>query len=122
MELGRAMSEGKRIDIGEYLSKFEPEPSALAKEMRQVILDTLPGLDEVIKWGHLVYEGERMICSIMVHKKHINLQIWRGNEIEDPRNLLEGTGKSMRHVKVHSPEEMKDDYFKFLLEKAIELE
>jgi hypothetical protein len=112
------MSEGKRIDIGEYLSKFEPEPSELAKEMRQVILDTLPELDEVIKWGHLVYEGDRKICSIMVHKKHINLQIWRGNEIEDPQSLLEGEGKSMRHVKVHTPEEMKGDYFQFLLKQA----
>jgi hypothetical protein len=116
------MNGAKRIDIDEYLSKFEPGLSALAKEMRHVVLDILPELDEVIKWGHLVYESERMICSIMVHKKHINLQIWRGNEIEDPQSLLEGEGKRMRHIKVHSPDEMKGDYFKFLLKQAVELD
>ena len=49
------MSEGKRVDIEDYLTKFEPEPSELARNLRQVILDTLPELDEVVKWGHLVY-------------------------------------------------------------------
>ena len=116
------MSGVKRIDIGEYLAKFEPEPGVLAKEVRQVIIETLPELDEVVKWGHLVYEGDRKICSIMVHKKHVNLQIWRGSEIEDPENILEGEGKSMRHVKVHSLEEIKKDYFKILLRHALELE
>lgn len=113
------MTEGKRIDIGDYLSKFEPDQSELAKSVRQVILTTLPELNEFIKWGHLVYESERMICSIMVHKKHVNLQIWQGAKLDDPEKMLEGNGKSMRHVKVHSLEEMKNDYFKFLLNQAI---
>jgi hypothetical protein len=115
------MTEGKRIDIGDYLTGSEPEPSELAKSVRKVILDTFPELDEVVKWGHLVYEKDRKICSIMVHKGHVNLQIWRGAEVDDPENILEGEGKSMRHVKVHSPEDVKSDYFKFLLEQVAEL-
>lgn len=115
------MSEGTRIDIGEYLSKFKEGPVVLAKNVRQLILDTMPQLNEVVKWGHLVYEGDRKICSIMVHKEHVNLQIWRGAELDDPDSILEGDGKLMRHVKVHSPEEMKEDYVKFLLKQAVEL-
>lgn len=115
------MCQGKRVDIEEYLSKFESIPAELARDVRQVILKALPKLDEVVKWGHLVYEGDRMICSIMVHKKHINLQIWRGAEIDDPEGFLEGGGKSMRHVKIHSEEEIKEDYFKMLLKQASDL-
>ena len=115
------VTEGKRVEIVDYLSGFEPGPSELATSVRQVILSTLQDLDEVVKWGHLVYEKNRMICSIMVHKNHVNLQIWRGAELNDPENILEGEGKSMRHVKVHSPEEVKTDYFKFLLKQAAEL-
>jgi hypothetical protein len=116
------MNEGKRIDIDDYLSSFEPRPGELAKSMRQVILDSFPDLDEVVKWGHLVYEKDRKICSIMVHKNHINLQIWRGAELDDPESMLQGEGKSMKHVKVHSPDEMKEDYFKHLLTQAANLD
>jgi hypothetical protein len=115
------MTDGKRVDIVDYLSGFEPAPGELARSVRQLILSTIEGLDEVVKWGHLVYEKDRMICSIMVHKSHINLQIWRGAELNDPENILEGDGKQMRHVKVHSPEDLKSDYFKFLLKQAAEL-
>ncbi len=86
-----------------------------------MILDTFPDSDEVVKWGHLVYEKDRKLCSIMVHKSHVNLQIWEGAQVDDPEQLLQGEGKSMRHVKVHSPEEVKPDYFKFLLEQAARL-
>ncbi len=115
------VTEGKRVDIEEYLTGREQEPSKLAKSVRKLILDTFPDLDEVVKWGHLVYEKDRKICSIMVHKDHANLQIWRGAELDDPEKLLQGEGKSMRHVKVYSPEEVKSDYFQFLLKQAAEL-
>jgi hypothetical protein len=115
------MTEGKRVDIDNYLSKFEPVPKELAKGMRQVILSTLDGLDEVVKWGHLVYEKDRMVCSIMVLKHHVNLQIWRGAELNDPENILIGEGKSMKHVKIESPEDFKRDYIRTLLKQAAEL-
>ena len=115
------MSGGTRINIDDYLLKFEPETRELARDVRQTILTALPGLNEVVKWGHLVYEKDKMICSIMVHKKHVNLQIWRGAEIDDPENMLEGNGKSMRHVKIHSKEDIKMDYFKFLIEQAAKI-
>ncbi|MFQ5832299.1 MAG: DUF1801 domain-containing protein [Candidatus Thorarchaeota archaeon] len=115
------MTEGKRVDINDYLSKFKPGQRELAKSVRQIILGSLPDLDEVVKWGHLVYERDRKICSIMIHKSHVNLQIWRGAELDDPETMLEGEGKNMRHVKVNSPEEVKKDYFEFLHKQAAEL-
>ena len=115
------MSEGKRVDIDDYLSKFIPETQELARTMRKTVLEVLPDLDEVVKWGYLVYEGQRKVCSINVYKKHINLMIWRGDEIDDPEKLLEGEGKQMRHVSIKKPEDIKPNYFKSLLKQASEL-
>jgi hypothetical protein len=115
------MTQGKRVDIGEYLSKFEPSSAELAKSLRKVILEAHPEYNEVVKWGHLVYETDRKIVSIMVYKKHVNFMLWRGNELDDPENLLLGDGKEMRHVKVSSPDDMKSEYFQFLLKQANEL-
>ena len=117
----KELPEGKRVDIENYLSKFEPASAELAESLRTVILDAHPEYDEVVKWGHLVYEKDRKIVSIMVYKKHVNFMLWRGNELDDPENLLLGDGKEMRHVKVSSPDDMKNEYFQFLLKQADEL-
>ena len=35
-----------------------------------------------------------------VFKAHVNVGFFRGAELPDPKRLLEGTGKFMRHVKL----------------------
>ena len=42
------------------------------------------------------------ICLIVVYRDHVNLMFPRGADLNDPRGLLEGTGKAMRHVKMFS--------------------
>jgi hypothetical protein len=37
---------------------------------------------------------------VAVFKAHANVGFFRGAELTDPRGLLQGTGKRMRHVKV----------------------
>ena len=39
---------------------------------------------------------------IMPHKAHVNLGFYHGVNVPDPQNLLEGTGKKLRHIKLHS--------------------
>ena len=39
-------------------------------------------------------------CYIMPHKKWVNLGFYKGATLADPDNLLEGTGKALRHIKV----------------------
>jgi hypothetical protein len=36
----------------------------------------------------------------MPHKDHVNLGFFRGVDLPDPENRLEGTGKALRHVKI----------------------
>jgi hypothetical protein len=43
---------------------------------------------------HYVYIG--------VQPRHINLGFYQGSTLEDPEGLLEGAGKSLRHVKLNS--------------------
>lgn len=40
------------------------------------------------------------IAALGSHKDHVNLQLTRGAELIDPKGIVEGTGKSMRHVKL----------------------
>ncbi len=37
---------------------------------------------------------------------HVNLAFFRGVELKDPEGLLEGTGRSMRHIKLRHVSEV----------------
>ena len=46
------------------------------------------------------YGVGRKFCAIAPHSARVNLQFHGGAALEDPGSLLEGSGKSMRHVKL----------------------
>ena len=41
-------------------------------------------------------------CYIAVYAQHLNLGFYHGARLPDPEALLEGTGQSLRHIKVKS--------------------
>jgi hypothetical protein len=108
-----------RVDVEKHLSKYSQSIKELSLGLRDLVLETDPELDEVVKWGYLVYEKGTIICSINPHKYLVNLQIWGGVELDDPKGLLEGTGKKMRHVKFENKKDLKKPGVKSLLKQAI---
>jgi hypothetical protein len=55
----------------------------------------------------LLHDGHPTACVadaafayVNAFKAHVNVGFFRGAELADPRGLLEGTGKYMRHVKL----------------------
>jgi hypothetical protein len=55
----------------------------------------------------LLHDGHPTACVadaafayVNVFKAHVNVGFFRGAELADPKGLLEGTGKFMRHVKL----------------------
>jgi hypothetical protein len=55
----------------------------------------------------LLHDGHPTACIadaafgyVNAFKDHVNVGFFRGAEIPDPKGLLEGTGKFMRHVKL----------------------
>lgn len=51
-------------------------------------------------------QGQGFI-HIATYSKHVNLGFDRGAELEDPDELLEGTGKSIRHVRLSGVSDLK---------------
>ncbi|HEY7590356.1 MAG TPA: hypothetical protein VH723_05140, partial [Candidatus Limnocylindrales bacterium] len=45
-----------------------------------------------------------LLFAIIPHGAHVNLQLADGVDLPNPKGLIEGTGKRIRHVKVRSPE------------------
>jgi len=82
----------------------------------QLVLETLPDVvfsvdchDGAIGYGarQYGYNGWGM-AALAPYTNWVSLAFLRGTALDDPAGLLEGTGGSVRHVKVRSPEQLED--------------
>jgi hypothetical protein len=95
------------------LRRYEPDVQTAAIALRSVVLDeTGPCHETVLQlyrnnvvsilYSTTEKQMKDNICLIVVYRDHVNLLFPRGADLKDPRGLLEGTGKAMRHVKIFS--------------------
>ena len=57
---------------------------------------------------------------ISVQGSYVNLGFYHGASIRDPSSLLEGTGKSLRHVKIRDASSVRNAALAALLREAID--
>jgi hypothetical protein len=114
------MIDGKRVDIENYLSKYNQGMQELARELRELIFDVNPQADEFIKWRNLFYEDNEPVVAIVIHESHVNLQFVRGRELKELGYPMEGTGKNIRHIKISQSSDI-DHSLRELIIKAFTL-
>lgn len=99
------MADAKTPDA--YFEKLEAQPAKIAKALRQAIVERWPHLELKLAWGFPCWSGQERVFSIIAHKDRCNLQLWQGADLAGAfPERIEGTGKSLRHVKVFHPEEI----------------
>jgi hypothetical protein len=94
-------------ELLEFLHRYDPAIQSLALGLRRVVHEEMAPCHEYIfemrsKVVLLYGATERVIrdgiCNIGVFAKHVTLGFPRGADLEDPRGVLQGTGKGMRHI------------------------
>lgn len=93
----------------ELMEGVSAEKQAIARRLRETILDVHPQAVEVVRLGDNAASygvGPKKMseayCYIMPQKKWVNLGFYHGVDVPDPEQQLEGTGKRLRHVKVRT--------------------
>lgn len=77
-------------ELGEIARTWFARLLACGDDVRQVMHD-----------GYAtVCVGDAAFAYVGVFKAHVNLGFFHGAALPDPKGLLEGTGKFMRHVKI----------------------
>src|SRR5437667_1475489 len=108
--------------IGVYVERTGPKLKAVANGVRRLVKNTVPGAKEAVNaWGVPTFEYNGPMCLMMVGKHHVTLGFTRGTSLEDRAELLEGTGKNLRHVKVKEAEQLRDANLRQLLLEAAAL-
>ena len=88
--------------VDRLVDDLAPPLRAIVLNLRRLIGTAAPELREVLKWGVPVWVGERNVVCIMIYTDHVNLGFFQGVKLSESHPEIEGTGKALRHVKIHS--------------------
>jgi hypothetical protein len=99
-----------------FAQVVKPYPSAvadLARGARALLFEVLPGVEETgdtrgpyLSYGYGPgYKG--IVAYITVSQKGVKLGLAGGSSLPDPKKLLQGAGKSNRHVVITSPADLR---------------
>src|SRR5579864_3450907 len=110
-----------------FLEAYDRTIADLALALREIILEEAPEASESIYqvytvaiWFGLSEKMKDMFCYIATNARHINLGFPRGSTLPDPNRVLEGEGKTMRHIKFASIAELERDYVRRYIHASIE--
>lgn len=92
--------------LTEYLTTVADDLRPVVTELRRIILATVPAAEESLKWGNLCYGVGTGMLYLSSHRGHVNFGLVFGARIQDDTGRIEGTGKSLRHVKFRSVDEV----------------
>jgi hypothetical protein len=104
-----------RADLGAPIDGFfAKQPAALRPildQLRAMVEEAAPDATSALKWGMPFFTlGGETMCALAGFKAHVNL-ILPGptGTYADPRGLLEGEGKTGRHLKIRALDELPRD-------------
>ena len=97
----------RRADLGApadaFVAQQPPERREHLEALRALVKKAAPGARESMKWGMPYYELKGGFCALYTSTTYAALSIMAPPEkLDDPEGKLEGTGKTMRHLKVRS--------------------
>jgi hypothetical protein len=93
----------KKVD--EYIEKQNSPQKEICTKLRQIIFKTFPeGIKEEMKWGVPSYGNGKYYFVAL--KNHVNLGFSIKGLSKEEIALLSGTGKTMRHIKIESENEI----------------
>ena len=111
-----------------YLASYDPHVSHLTLALREVVLQEAPDAIETISKGYAVaigfsFTGKPLkdgFCHVVTYSGHVNLGFNRGALLPDPNGVLQGTGKSIRHITIRNQAELDRPSIRRYLQAAIE--
>lgn len=119
--------------LASFFAKYEPATEKLGKTLRAKLRKRLPGLSELVyvydNQDALVisyspsekgYEG---VCSIGLYPRSAKLFFGQGAQLSksDPKKLLQGSGKIVRHVELAAAADLDRPEIRALMTAALKL-
>ncbi|MDD2636376.1 MAG: DUF1801 domain-containing protein [Bacteroidales bacterium] len=99
--------------VKNYIEKQDEPKKVILVVLRDLLLSTIEGCKEEFNWGVPVYDGGKFYIAAMRERVHIGFAI-TGLSDDEIKNF-EGTGKTMRHLKIYTIDDIKNKNVKNLI-------
>jgi hypothetical protein len=110
-------------DVDEYLkTRLSPPQQDIVAILRELMSECAPGAHEVISRGSLAWKGNKILAITSLSKTHVTFAFARGAEFNDGYGLLEGIGKTTRHIKVKKSNTVNHDALRSYIKQALALD
>ncbi len=99
-------------NVTEYINQAPDQQKKIMEIVRQLIHENAGQVQEEFKWSRPVFRNEKDFAYLKTAKAYVTLGFFNFQKLDDPGNLLEGTGKDMRHIKLKSVDSIDKDLLK----------
>ena len=93
--------------VTDYIDKASEEQIVVLETLRKLIHQTVENVSEEVKWNMPVFNNGKDFAYLRFAKNHITFGFYNIDKIQDPDNLLEGEGNTLKHIKIRSKNEIK---------------
>ena len=110
--------------VDEVLHGRPPLVRGHVEALRDIVRSAVPRAKEIAyrRWRIIAYVGDSSFCYIAPLRNGANLGFYQGTSLSDPHQLLEGTGKNLRHVKIRRPQDLRMRALRALVRQAHRLQ
>jgi hypothetical protein len=104
--------------ISEYIQKQRSPQKEICLRLREIIFQTFPNIEEKFMWGVPTFGDGKFYIGAL--RDHVNVGFSIRGMTAKQLALFEGNGKTMRHIKVWSLENLDEKKIVRLLKTARE--
>ena len=116
------MKKSKNKEVQKFLGDIESidaKKFRILEELRDIVFTQYPEVNERMMYGGIMFSLENDFGGLFVRKNHISFEFGFGAFMNDPKKLLEGTGKFRRHLKIASLADIEDKKVDFFVKQAV---
>jgi Domain of unknown function (DU1801) len=114
------------MTVEELITAEAQEVQAIILKLHGMIVTLEPGCHQtiwprqkIVSYGLGPRKMTEHYLYLQAHRKHANLGFYHALGLPDPENLLQGTGKSLRHIKFNHLDETRHPAISEIMHHAI---
>jgi len=105
-----------------YLRDQPSRNRTIIRALRKFVRSVEPGLVEAVKWSNGCWlVGREPVAFVYSDDGFVQFGFTMGTRLRDPRGLLQGKGRFIRHIQVRAAKDIDARAFGALLRQAVKL-
>jgi len=116
------MKKSKDERVNTFLEEtniLNGEQFNILQKLRGIVFKIYPKTKERMMYGGIMFSLDDDFGGIFVRKNHVSFEFGLGFKMNDHNNLLEGSGKFRRHLKIKALSDIQDKNVEYFVKQAV---